>query len=68
MIANSAVIIGLWPAHFIWTLYCVLRYASVLQLSAQVYFLFFPFIHIMFCLLFFFSGIMIPEPRGWDQF
>ncbi|KAH9793838.1 hypothetical protein KPL71_004675 [Citrus sinensis] len=25
MIANSAVIIGLWPAHFIWTLYCVLR-------------------------------------------
>lgn len=54
MIANSAVIIGLWPAHFIWTLYCVLRYASVLQLSAQVYFLFFPFIHIMFCLLFFF--------------
>lgn len=25
MIANSAVIIGLWPAHFLWTLYCVLR-------------------------------------------
>ncbi|KAH9745441.1 hypothetical protein KPL70_004073 [Citrus sinensis] len=25
MIVNSAVIIGLWPAHFIWTLYCVLR-------------------------------------------
>nr|CAB3467868.1 unnamed protein product [Digitaria exilis] len=22
---NSAVIIGLWPAHFIWTYYCVLR-------------------------------------------
>ncbi|KAL5794371.1 hypothetical protein ACOSP7_002965 [Xanthoceras sorbifolium] len=25
VISNSAVIIGLWPAHFIWTLYCVLR-------------------------------------------
>ncbi|KAK4846411.1 hypothetical protein QYF36_016919 [Acer negundo] len=25
VISNSAVIIGLWPAHFIWTFYCVLR-------------------------------------------
>ncbi|KAI3920493.1 hypothetical protein MKX01_000832 [Papaver californicum] len=23
--ANSAVIIGLWPAHFIWTCYCVIK-------------------------------------------
>lgn len=25
VIGNSAVIIGLWPAHFIWTYYCVAR-------------------------------------------
>uniref|UniRef100_A0A0E0LAQ7 Uncharacterized protein n=1 Tax=Oryza punctata TaxID=4537 RepID=A0A0E0LAQ7_ORYPU len=24
-LGNSAVVIGLWPAHFIWTYYCVLR-------------------------------------------
>lgn len=24
-VGNSAVIIGLWPAHFIWTFYCVLK-------------------------------------------
>uniref|UniRef100_I1Q778 Uncharacterized protein n=1 Tax=Oryza glaberrima TaxID=4538 RepID=I1Q778_ORYGL len=24
-LGNSAVIIGLWPAHFIWTYYCVLK-------------------------------------------
>jgi hypothetical protein len=24
-VGNSAVIIGLWPAHFIWTYYCVLK-------------------------------------------
>ena len=31
-IGNSAVIIGLWPAHFIWTCYCVAKYASIFPL------------------------------------
>lgn len=30
---SSAVIIGLWPAHFIWTYYCVLKYGTFFPLS-----------------------------------
>ncbi|XP_022758877.1 LOW QUALITY PROTEIN: uncharacterized membrane protein At3g27390 [Durio zibethinus] len=26
---NSAVVIGLWPAHFLWTYFCVARFASL---------------------------------------
>ena len=28
VVGNSAVIIGLWPAHFLWTYYCVAKWAS----------------------------------------
>ncbi|XP_006656027.1 uncharacterized membrane protein At3g27390 [Oryza brachyantha] len=37
---NSAVVIGLWPAHFIWTYYCVLkteRVGMVLKILASVF-------------------------------
>jgi len=30
---SSAVIIGLWPAHFIWTYYCVLKYGNFLYIG-----------------------------------
>lgn len=30
---SAAVIIGLWPAHFIWTYYCVLKYGSFLYIG-----------------------------------
>ncbi|KAK2647774.1 hypothetical protein Ddye_015263 [Dipteronia dyeriana] len=39
VISNSAVITGLWPAHFTWTFYCVLRYAvcfTVFECSVYV--------------------------------
>ncbi|KAF0904315.1 hypothetical protein E2562_033283, partial [Oryza meyeriana var. granulata] len=38
-LGNSAVIIGLWPAHFIWTYYCVLkteRIGLVLKILAAI--------------------------------
>lgn len=27
-VGNSSVVIGMWPAHFIWTYYCVMKYVS----------------------------------------
>lgn len=35
-VGNSAVVIGLWPAHFIWTCYCVAKYASILSPFLQI--------------------------------
>lgn len=32
-VGNSAVVIGLWPAHFIWTYYCVAKYVFSCQCS-----------------------------------
>lgn len=38
-IANPAVIIGLWPAHFLWTYFCVLRYAFFSFQSSLIFLL-----------------------------
>lgn len=32
---NSAVIIGLWPAHFIWTYYCLIKYGFLINLPLK---------------------------------
>lgn len=37
LIGNSAVIAGLWLAHFVWTYYCVARYASLESISLVMY-------------------------------
>jgi hypothetical protein len=40
-IGNSAVIIGLWTAHFIWTYYCVAKYTYMFLLLTNFFFFFF---------------------------
>ena len=48
VISNSAIIIGLWPAHFIWTFYCVLRYVS-LFLNALYMFVYLSISNLVLC-------------------
>ncbi|VAI73194.1 unnamed protein product [Triticum turgidum subsp. durum] len=40
-LGDSAVIVGLWPAHFVWTYCCVLAYADLLSPHFSFGFLFF---------------------------
>lgn len=32
-IGNSAVVIGLWPAHFLWTYYCIAKWVSLFSIN-----------------------------------
>ncbi|KAL1188992.1 putative membrane protein [Cardamine amara subsp. amara] len=50
LIGNSAVIIGLWPAHFIWTYYCLARtkrIGLVLKTLALILFFFYMNVNII---------------------
>lgn len=46
---DSAVIVGLWPAHFVWTYCCVLKYANFSPTftmpDSLSYFFFAPMMH-----------------------
>ena len=68
---NSAVVVGLWPAHFPWTYFCVARFASIactVKLAIIVPFTFQEVENVVFCPYFCFFGLIILEQRGWDWF
>lgn len=66
VIGNSAVLLGLWPAHFFWTYFCVAKYTTSLCSCPPTLNFKFP----VFCLFisFFVSFAPIQNQKAWMGF